>query len=292
MAGQGEKAIQTSVYSIIGNILLATVKLVTGILGQSFALIADAIESMSDIIASVIVFLGLKYSTRKPDENHPYGHGKAEPLVTFVVVGFLLVSATIIIIQSIKNILSPQLPPQPFTLIVLGAIIIIKEGFYRFVNRRSKETDSTSLKADAWHHRSDAITSAMAFVGIVISIYFGEGFEKAEDIAALVAAFIIIYNAFLIFRPALGEIMDEHVYDEQVSKIKKFATGVPGIIATEKCYVRKSGMDYFIDVHIIVDAKITVSEGHYIGHQLKDGLMEAFPQIKNVLVHVEPDRYI
>ena len=188
--------------------------------------------------------------------------------------------------------MSPQIAPQPYTLIVLGAIIVIKEGFYRFVNRRSKETQSTSLKADAWHHRSDAITSAMAFIGIVISIYFGEGFEKAEDIAALVAAFIIIYNAFLIFRPALGEIMDEHVYDEQVTKIKKFAKGVPGIIATEKCFVRKSGMDYFIDVHIIVDAKITVSEGHLIGHQLKDGLMAEFPQIKNVLVHVEPDRYI
>jgi len=292
MSELGQKAIQTSVVSMVANALLAIIKLVTGILGNSFALIADAIESASDIVASFIVYLGLKYSTRSPDDNHPYGHGKAEPLVTFVVVIFLFISAAIIIFKSIKNILSPQVAPESYTLIVLLAIILIKEGFYRFVKKRSEETRSSSLEADAWHHRSDAITSLMAFIGIAISIFMGEGFEAAEDIAALIAAVIIIYNAYRIFRPALSEIMDEHIYDEQVEKVKRFAKTIPGILDTEKCYIRKSGMNFFIDIHIVVDAESTVAEGHLVGHQLKDGLIAKYPEIKDVLVHIEPHEHI
>jgi cation diffusion facilitator family transporter len=292
MSEKGQQAIQTSIISIIGNAFLAAVKLVAGILGSSFALIADAIESMTDIVSSFIVFLGLKYALRSPDENHPYGHGRAEPLVTFIVVGFLILSATLILIQGIRNLMVPQSPPESFTLLILGGIILFKEVFYRFVNRRSQETGSTSLKADAWHHRSDAITSLMAFIGILISIYFGEGFEKAEDIAAMVAGLIILFNAYRIFRPALGEIMDEHLYDEQVIKVKSFAKSIPGIIDTEKCYIRKSGMHYWVDVHVVVDAEISVAEGHLIGHQLKDQLMAKFPEIINVFVHIEPDKHI
>lgn len=292
MLEKGHQAVQTSIISIIGNAFLAAIKLIAGIMGSSFALIADAIESITDIVASFIVFLGLKYALRSPDKNHPYGHGRAEPLITFIVVGFLLLSATLIIIQSIRNLMIPQTPPKSFTLIILGGIIIFKETFYRFVNRKSKETGSTSLKADAWHHRSDAITSMMAFIGIAISIYFGEGFEKAEDIAAMIAGGIIIYNAYLIFRPALGEIMDEHVYDKQVEKVKALAMEVEGIVDTEKCLIRKTGMYYWVDVHVVVDAKISVAEGHLIGHDLKDRLMQKYPEIINVLVHIEPDKYI
>lgn len=287
---RSKKAINTSLFSIIANILLVIIKGIAGILGNSFALIADAIESLTDVFSSFIVFLGLRYSTKSPDKNHPYGHGKAEPLVTFIVVGFLLVSATIITIQAIENINSPQEAPAPFTLIVLGVIIIIKETFYRFVNKRSRETESSSLKADAWHHRSDAITSLMAFLGILISIYFGPGFEKAEDYAALVAAAFILFNAWLIFRPALGEVMDEHLYDDFVEEIKKYAITVPGIIGTDKCFVRKAGMNYFVDLHAIVEGDISVKEGHLLGHELKDALMLKFPQITDVLVHIEPDK--
>lgn len=287
-----QKAVKTSVISIIGNVILALVKGITGILGNSYALIADAIESTTDIIASFIVFLGLKYAARSPDKNHPYGHGRAEPLVTFIVVGFLLISATIIALKSIDNITSPQEAPAKYTLIVLGAIIIIKESFFRFVNKRSDETLSSSLKADAWHHRSDAITSLMAFIGISISIFMGPGFESAEDYAALVAAGFIVYNAFLIFRPALGEIMDEHLYDDLVLKIKDFSSDIPGVIGTEKCLVRKAGMSFFIDLHVIVAGSITVKEGHKIGHDLKDALMAKFGQIADILIHIEPDEQI
>ncbi|HAQ37472.1 MAG TPA: cation-efflux pump [Saprospirales bacterium] len=284
-------AVGTSIYSIFGNLALAIIKATAGILGNSFALIADAIESVSDIFASILVFFGLKYASRSADKNHPYGHGKAEPLVTFLVVGFLLFSAILIAVQSIKNIQSPQTAPKPYTLIILGIIILIKEGFYRFVNKRSELTESSSLKADAWHHRSDAITSLTAFIGISLSILLGPGFESAEDFAALAASGFILYNAYLIFRPALGEVMDEHSYDELALQIREQSKKTSGIIDTEKCFIRKSGMNYLVDLHAIVAGKITVREGHKIAHELKESLMKAFPHIADVLIHVEPDTY-
>ncbi|MBR9922201.1 MAG: cation transporter [Bacteroidetes bacterium] len=289
MADNRKKAINTTWVSIIGNALLAIVKGVTGFLGNSYALVADAIESLTDVFSSLLVLFGLRYSTRPPDENHPYGHGKAEPLITFVVVGFLITSATIIAVKSIQNIQTPHEVPERYTLLVLGIVVVIKELFYRFVSKRGDETNSSSLKADAWHHRSDAITSLMAFLGISVAIYFGEGYETADDWAALFASAFIVYNAFLIFRPALSEIMDEHLYDELVEKIRNVALEVPGVVATEKCYVRKSGLSFHVDLHLVVDGSISVQKGHEIAHNLKDVLMDRFPEINDVLIHVEPD---
>ena len=283
------KAINTAYISIIGNLLLAIVKGITGFFGNSYALIADAIESATDVLASVLVLLGLKYATRPPDENHPYGHGRAEPLVTFLVVGFLLVSATIIAIKSIDNILTPHEVPENYTLPVLGVIIIVKELFYRFVLKRSDETKSTSLKADAWHHRSDAITSLMAFIGITIAISMGDGYEAADDWAALFASGFIMYNAYRIFRPALGEIMDEHIHYEIIEKIREIATSVEGVVDTEKCYVRKAGISYHVDLHMVVDGRISVIEGHSISHRLKKAIITSLPEISDVLIHVEPE---
>src|SRR5690554_3567895 len=178
-------AIRTSYFSIAGNALLALAKALAGFFGNSFALIADAIESLTDVFSSILVLLGLRYASKPADENHPYGHGRVEPLVTFAVVGFLIISATIIAYESIAHIRTPHETPEPFTLFVLGGIVIIKEIFYRFISKKSDETKSSSLKADAWHHRSDAITSLMAFLGISIALWFGEGYEAADDWAAL-----------------------------------------------------------------------------------------------------------
>lgn len=289
MQSKIQKAINTAYLSIFGNALLAVAKFLTGVFGNSFALIADAIESTTDVFASILVLVGLKYANRPADDNHPYGHGKAEPLVTFAVVGFLVVSATIIASQSIHNMQSPQKTPAGFTLVVLGFIIIIKELFYRFVSNRSDETKSTSLKADAWHHRSDAITSLMAFIGISIAIYMGEGYEAADDWAALFASGFIIYNAYLIFRPALGEIMDEHLYDELVLEIRTIAKTVDGVLDTEKCYVRKSGINFLVDLHLIVRGDKSVREGHNIAHNLKNELLQQLPELSDILIHVEPD---
>jgi len=285
-----EKAIKTTYLSIAANTGLAIVKGLAGFFGNSFALIADAIESATDIFSSFLVLFGLKYASRPADDNHPYGHGRVEPLITFMVVGFLITSALVIAYQSIKNINTPHELPKAWTLFVLGGIIIWKELSYRFVVKKSMETNSSSLRADAWHHRSDAITSVAAFIGISIAILLGEGYETADDWAALFAAVFILYNSYLIFRPALGEIMDEHVYDDFIVKIRKVSLTVEGILDTEKCFVRKSGMKYHVDLHAIVDATISVKKGHEIAHVLKDTLRKEIPQIGRVLIHIEPSR--
>ncbi|MCB0409002.1 MAG: cation transporter [Flavobacteriales bacterium] len=282
-------AIRTSYFSIFSNIFLAIIKGLAGIFGNSYALIADAIESTTDIFSSLLVLFGLKYAKRPADENHPYGHGKIEPLITFLVVAFLVTSATIIAYESIINIITPHKVPKSWTLIVLGCIILWKEISYRIVMRKSIETNSSSLKADAWHHRSDALTSIMAFLGILIAIVFGKGYETADDWAALLSSAFILYNSYLIFRPALGEIMDEHFYDELVNEIRNESLKVEGILGTEKCFIRKAGMKYHVDLHAIVEGKISVKEGHDISHNLKNHLRNKMKNLGHVLIHIEPN---
>jgi cation diffusion facilitator family transporter len=284
-----QAAIKATYFSIIGNTSMAIVKGLAGFFGNSYALIADAIESTTDIFASFLVLFGIKYSNKPADDNHPYGHGRAEPLITFLVVGFLITSATIIAYESIQNIGTPHELPKSWTLYVLGAIIIWKEYSFQLVMKRSKETNSSSLKADAWHHRSDAITSVAAFLGISIALYFGKGYESADDWAALFASGFILFNSYKIFRPALSEIMDEHLYDELVEEIRVVSLTVPGVLDTEKCFIRKAGMQYHVDLHARVDGTITVREGHDIAHDLKDTLRAKIPSLGHVLIHVEPN---
>lgn len=284
-----QTAIKATYFSIIGNTSLAIVKGLAGFFGNSYALIADAIESTTDIFASFLVLFGIKYSNKPADDNHPYGHGRAEPLITFLVVGFLITSATIIAYESIQNIGTPHELPKSWTLYILGAIIIWKEYSFQLVMKRSKETNSSSLEADAWHHRSDAITSVAAFLGISIALYFGKGYESADDWAALFASGFILYNSYKIFRPALSEIMDEHLYDELVEEIRVVSLTVPGVIDTEKCFIRKAGMQYHVDLHARVEGTITVRKGHDIAHDLKDTLRAKIPSLGHVLIHVEPN---
>ena len=284
-----QTAIKATYFSIIGNTSLAIIKGFAGFFGNSYALIADAIESTADIFASFLVLFGIKYSNKPADENHPYGHGRAEPLITFLVVGFLITSATIIAYESVINIRTPHELPKPWTLLVLGAIIIWKEYSFRVVLKRIIQTNSSSLRADAWHHRSDAITSVAAFLGISIALILGNGYESADDWAALFASGFIFYNSYLIFRPALGEIMDEHLYDDLIAEIRLISLQVDGIIDTEKCFIRKAGMQYHVDLHAIVDSNNTVKEGHDLAHKLKDTLREQIPELGHVLIHVEPN---
>lgn len=282
-------AIKTTYFSIIGNAGLAIIKGLAGLFGHSYALVADAIESSADVLSSVLVLLGLKYAKREPDKNHPYGHGRIEPLVTFVVVGFLIASAIVIAYEAIRHIRTPHQSPEPWTLLILGPIILWKEFSYRLVLKKSKQTNSTSLRADAWHHRSDSFTSIAAFIGISVALILGEGYETADDWAALFAACLIIYNSYKIFRPALSEIMDEQNYDQLIGEIRQVALTVDGVRGTEKCYVRKVGMEYHVDLHVSVDGEVSVRVGHEIAHRLKDTLEEKLPQLKNVLIHIEPD---
>jgi cation diffusion facilitator family transporter len=286
-----QTAVKATYFSIIGNALLAIIKGLAGFFGNSYALTADAIESTTDIFSSFLVLFGIKYSNRPADENHPYGHGRAEPLFTFLVVGFLITSATIIAYESINNIGTPHELPKPWTLLILGTIIIWKEYSFRLVMKRSMESNSSSLKADAWHHRSDAITSVAAFIGISIALFLGKGYESADDWAALFASGFIFYNSYLIFRPALGEIMDEHLNEDLITAIRKVAQQVDGIVNTEKCFIRKAGMKYHVELHAIVNSAITVREGHTLAHVLKDTLREEISELGHVLIHIEPTEY-
>lgn len=281
--------LQTTQVSVVSSVILCIVKWIAGVLGCSHALIADAIESTTDIITSLLVFVGLKYANKPADKNHPYGHGRIEPLITFLVVGFLVVSAGIIAYKSIQNIRFPHQEPKAWTLWILGLIVIWKEGCYQYVIRKSRQLKSSSLRAEAWHHRSDAITSVAAFIGISIAVIFGKGYEAADDWAALFSSFFILYNGYQIFRPAFGEIMDEHLYDTLIEHLREESLKVEGVLGTEKCFVRKIGMRYHIELHAIVDGDISVREGHKIAHHLKDTLKEKYTEVEYVVIHIEPD---
>ena len=289
MSSTRDLAIRTVAWGIVGNAALALVKGAAGVLGQSYALVADAIESATDACSSVLLLFGLRFATLPADDNHPYGHGRAEPLLTFAVVVLLLGAAVAIGIEAVGRITDPGAPPAPWTLLVAGAVIVGKEWAYRVVSRRGDATRSTALQADAWHHRSDALTSLAAFVGISVALLMGEGWEAADAWAALAAAAVITVNAYLIFRPALGELMDEQRHDELVAEIRRVAAGVDGVVDTEKCFVRKTGMAHHVDLHLVVDGTVSVRAGHAIAHRLKGALMEDLPELTDVLIHVEPD---
>jgi len=277
-------------YAIAINLVLALIKISTGVLGNSYALIADGIESTADIFSSLIVFGGLQLSSRPPDEDHPYGHGKAESLAGMIVALFLIGAAILIAVQSIREIRTPHHAPAWYTLVVLGLIIIIKEWLYRRMHRIGEDIDSTALRSDAWHHRSDAITSLAVFIGIVVAFIGGEGYEASDDWAALLACSIIFINGLRLLRPALNEVMDAAVPPEFEAKLIALTSSVEGVIAIEKCRIRKSGLGYLMDIHVEVNGEITLREGHEIGHAVKDCLLESEFPITDVIIHVEPER--
>ncbi|MEQ8905312.1 cation diffusion facilitator family transporter [Ekhidna sp.] len=283
-----EKGLKTTLIGIVVSALLAIVKALGGIFGHSYALIADAIESGTDVVTSAMLWVGLRWSTRPADENHPYGHGKAEALVALGISLALVGAAFIIIKDSISHIQNPHKTPAPYTLIILVVVVIIKELLYRFVLKTGKEIQSGAVKADAFHHRSDAITSLAAFIGISIALWGGEGYEVADDYAALIAAAFIIYNAYKIGRPAIGELLDEALEPEFHKEIILLAEQIPEVQRVEQCHARKMGSAYHVDLHIWVDGELSVEKGHQIAHKVKDRLIESISQIIDVHIHIEP----
>ncbi|KAA3620125.1 MAG: cation transporter [Calditrichaeota bacterium] len=280
--------LRATLKGVIANVFLAVIKILSGIIGHSYALIADGIESMLDVFSSIIVFAGLKIAATPADEHHHYGHGKAESLAAMVISFALLAAAVGLAIQSVREITEPHHAPAPFTLAVLVVVILIKELLFRHVDDVGHEIESSAVKADAWHHRSDAITSVAAFIGISVALIFGEGFETADDWAALVACAIIAFNGIRLLRLSIADIMDEVPSPEIEQNIVKIANETAGVMNLETCRLRKSGFGYFIDMHIEVDEKLSVRDGHEIAHTVKDNLMENYPNILDVMVHVEP----
>lgn len=273
---------------IVINILLAITKGVAGIVGHSYALVADAIESASDIITSGVIAFGFRMAEKPADERHPYGHGKFEPLSAAIVSLILFAAAIIIAVESVKEISTPHHAPAPFTLVVLILVIIVKEWLFRSVLSASETISSTALKTDAWHHRADAITSLAAFVGISIALIGGPGYETADDFAALIASVVIATNAAMLIKPAVLELIDTAPDPELIKRVRAVATTVPGVLGTHKCHVRKVGFDYFVDLDVLCDPDSTIRDGHNVAHDVGERIHEEFPQVRKVLVHVEP----
>lgn len=284
-AAQG---IRSSLVGILVNALLAAFKGAAGYLGHSYALVADAIESASDVASSLIVLVGLRVASAPPDDEHPYGHGKAEPLAAVAVALALFVAAANIAVQSLREIRTPHFAPAPFTLVVLVVVILTKELLFRFVFRIGETVSSTAVKTDAWHHRSDAITSLAAFVGISIALIGGEGYQSADDWAALFASLIIAFNGYRLLRPALAEVMDTAPEAGRIAQVREAARAVPGVAGLDKCLVRKMGFDYYVDLHVLVQGETTVRQGHEIAHDVKEAIRRKYPRVTDVLVHIEP----
>ena len=271
------------------NIMLAIIKMTAGVLGNAYALIADGVESMLDVGSSLIIWSGLKFAEKPPDEEHPYGHGKAEPIAGMIVSFCVIGAALGLAFESIQGLRSAhQSMPKPFTLAVLVGVVVIKEILFRRVAKLGDEAGSTALKTEAWHQRSDAITSAAGFIGISIAIVGGPGYEAADKWAALAACAVIATNGVLLLIPAFHEIMDTAPSRDFNSAIRNTAQGVAGVQEIEKCHIRKMGLEYYVDIHVRVDGGLTVRRGHEIAHCVKDRLCQEHPAVRDVLVHIEP----
>ncbi len=293
MANRLQRGLRAIFLGIVVNLVLGAAKLLAGIFGHSHALIADAIESFADIFNSLIMWRGVAVAAVPADEDHPYGHSKAEPLAAAFGATTLLVAAVWIAAKGGINVYEwangiPRMQPQWFTLIALAIVVITKEFMFRFVVREGTDTDNAAVKTDAWHHRADAITSVAAAIGITIALIGGPKYVCADDFAAIFAAFIIGWSGWVLLRPALSELMDQAPGREVVEQIRQIAISAEGVANVEKCFARKAGHLLFVEMHVEVDPQMTVLRSHEIAHGVKDKIRDAMPSVSDVLVHIEP----
>jgi cation diffusion facilitator family transporter len=280
------RGIRSSLLGVAANLALSIVKCMAGVIGHSFALVADGIESLSDVVSSSIVGLGLWFAIKPPDEDHPYGHGKAEPIAAVFVSLALIGAGIAIAVESISEIRTPHKLPAPYTLIVLLGVVLLKLAMSRYVTRIGAEIESTAVKADAWHHLSDAITSGLAFIGITTALLSRNA--AADDWAALCASPIIVFNGIRQLRPPIGELLDTAPPPDINDEVRRASKTVSGVAEIEKCFIRKMGFKYYVDLHVVVDGRLSVTDGHRIGHEVEAAILALQPKIAKVLVHIEP----
>jgi cation diffusion facilitator family transporter len=288
MLSRAERGMQAARLGLFTNAVLVGIKLLAGIVGHAHALIADAIESSTDLFSSLIVWAGLRITTRPADEDYPYGYGKAEALATAIVSLMLLGAALTIAVTAIGEIRMPHHAPAWWTLIVLAIVAVVKVILSRQVLNVGTQTGSTAVKADAWHHRSDAITSLAAFIGISIALWGGKGWEAADDWAALAAAAIIALNGTLLLRTATRDLMDRMPAELAADQIGAVAKAVEGVRAIEKLRVRRLGTEYYLDLHVQADPLIPLRDAHILSGKVKGAIRTAFPSVSGVLIHMEP----
>jgi cation diffusion facilitator family transporter len=290
------RGIRSAQLGLLVNAVLAATKLVAGIVGNSYALVADAIESAADIMGSVIVWGGLAVAAQPADEDHPYGHGKAEAIAAAVVAVMLIGAAIGIAVESVEGIRTPHEIPKAWTLGVLVVVIVVKWRMSQVVGSIGGSIGSTAVQADAWHHLSDAITSAAAFIGIAIAVYgsrwFGGDFAwaAADDWAALLASGVIMYNGIVLARPAMHDLMDRMPGDEITGPVRAAAEAVEGVMAVEKLWVRKTGLFYEATVHVHAAPDMPLFDAHDLGHRVQASICGSVPAVRYVTIHMEPFR--
>jgi len=282
--------VRLAVVGLVANGVLVLVKIGAGLLGNAYALVADGVESSLDLFSSIVVWRGLTVAGRQADERYHFGYGKAESVAGAVVAVMLLIAATVIALQAVREIVTPHHAPAPFTLAVLVGVIAVKELLFRRVLAAGEALGSPALRADAWHHRADAITSGAALVGIALALVGGPGWEPADDWAALLAAGVIAYNGVRLLRPALADLMDRAPDPDVLARVERAAASVPGVRRIEKILARRAGVGYFVALHVEADPAMPLRDAHRLGHDVKDRVIEAVPRVLDALVHMEPEQ--
>ncbi|HYO25868.1 MAG TPA: cation diffusion facilitator family transporter [Lacipirellulaceae bacterium] len=287
-AENARRGVRVALAAMGASAVLGAVKVVSGVLGNSYALIADGVESLLDVVSSMAVWGGLKISATDPNHRFPYGYGKAEALAGLVIASGLLLTAAVLAVQSVREIRQPHLTPAAWTLGVLAGVVVAKELLFRKLVRTGGEIGSRAVQNDAWHHRSDALTSLAAAAGITIALWGGQGYESADDWAALAACGVIAFNGWRLLREGLAEMLDAAPAGDTLERVRAAAAAVPGVTGVDDCRARKSGLGWLVDIHIEVDGALPVREGHRIAHDVKDALLGADLGVLDALVHVEP----
>lgn len=291
LARRGVRAAQVGV---LANAALAAAKLVAGVVGNSYALVADAVESTADVLSSLIVWRGLTVSAQPADEDHPFGHGKAEALAAAAVSLLLVGAAAGIALEAARELGTPHAPPAPWTLLVLALVMLVKWVLARRVRRVGASIGSAAVQADAGHHLSDAVTSAAAFVGISLALVgtrLGRpAWAAADEWAALVAAGVILLTGIRILRPAVHDLMDRAPGADVIAPIRAAAEAVPRVLAVEQLAVRRTGLVYRVTIHVQTYPQMPLDEAHALGGAVKSAIRRAVPAVEHVLVHMEPYR--
>jgi cation diffusion facilitator family transporter len=290
MQKRTRRGILAAQVGLVVNAVLVVVKIGAGVVGNSYALVADGVESSLDIFSSIITWRGLIVARRAADENYHFGYGKAEAVATASVAVLLLVAAVGISVEAVREMMRPHAPPATVTLFVLVGVVVVKETLFRNIFRVGHDLDSMALRADAWHHRSDAITSAAAFAGIALAVGAGPRFWAADEIAAIFASLIIAFNGIRLLTPAVDDLMDRAPAPDVVAQVRAVAAAIEGVCEVEKVLARRAGIGYFMSLHVQAHPEITLREAHRLGHACKDAIISEVPQVLDVFVHMEPHR--
>lgn len=284
-----KEGIKVSIISIAGNVFLSVFKLIAGWLGKSSAMISDSIHSLSDVLSTIVVMVGLKLSSKKEDKSHPYGHERMECVAAFILAVFLFTTGIGIGWIGLKTIFLENYSTikTPTMIALVAAIISIatKEGMYWYTRNVAKRIHSDALMADAWHHRSDALSSIGSLIGIGGAML---GFKLLDPIASIIICFCIIKVAFDIFMDSVNKMVDRSCSDDFIEKLKTLILETDGVLGIDSIKTRLFGNRVYIDIEISADANLTLQESHQIAHNVHDSIEDTFQDVKHCMVHMNP----